>query len=375
MSTNTKECQFCCSQIPEKATKCKYCMEWQEEENNNISESSSRNDLYISDSQKVLRKPFQLKIIENIPFHYVVSVFIICVLLFGVVQFFWYRLDENKIYLLSFLTFAVQMMISWAGLIWIYKIINNNYASYIQISPESKENASNMYIKHNNRIFNNTNSILVGIVVGAVASAGDYMVGTPFVTFQAKMVFAVFEFINMFFAGAAIYSMLMYALFVHKISEEVNESSLRLDCSDSISRIGKIHLKTSILAIVPLFLGVIAKLFGNWSWELMIILWYGSFALAIVVYIYWPMLNIHRIMKKDLERQTTLIQKKLQETLIDINTSQSVRSVVRLNELRELEKSIMNEPTWPFDPKSISAAFFAIVFPILLMIIDKIWSF
>ena len=47
----------------------------------------------------------------------------------------------------------------------------------------------------------------------------------------------------------------------------------------------------------------------------------------------------------------------------------------KLNELRDLEGSISSQNTWPFDTKSLSAIFAAIIAPILLMIFDKFWSF
>lgn len=371
----TKECQFCCSQIPAKASKCKFCTEWQEEDRQDDVQDSSMPFLDFIDRFPGASKPFQLKLVEKLPLHYIVSVIIICALIFASIQFSWYRLDEDRVYLLSFLAFTIQMTISWAGLIWIYRIISDNYPSFIRISSLNRENAESKYISHHGKIFSNGYSILVGVIVGGAAAAGDHMVGTPFVSTEARVIFAIFEFVNMFFAGSAVYSMLMYAIFVQKISGQTEKDSLRLEKSEAVVSIGKIHLRTCILAIVPLFLGVIAKLFGDWSWEIRVVLWYSSFAIAIIVYIYWPMLNIHRLMQEDIERQTNLIQKKLQDTLVEINTNQSVRSVIRLNELRELERSVSNESTWPFDPKSISAVFFAIVFPILLMIVDKIWSF
>lgn len=375
MTTDSKECQFCCSPIPIKAAKCKFCMEWQDEVGPNVCESPSEEPVGFSDRFPELRKLFQWKIVEWMPLHYTVSVLLFGVLIFAAIQFLWYRLDEDNIYLLSFLVFTLQMMFSWSGLIWIYNVIKDNYPSYVAISSQSREDAERTIVEHHERMFSPTRCILVGVIAGVVACAGDHMVGLPFNTVEARVIYAVFEFINMFFAGAGIYSMLMYALFVHKMSSDAAGSSPRMRGSECIVNIGKVHLRTCIIGIGPLCLGIIARLFGEFSWELRILMWYGSFAIVIILYIYWPMLNIHRLMKRDIERQMSLIQRKLQETLIDIRTSQSVRSIVRLSELRRLEKSISKESTWPFDPKNVSAVFSAVGFPILLMIIDKLWSF
>jgi len=372
---DSKECQFCYSQIPEKATKCKFCMEWQEDAVSTETEVSSEKSVEFSDRFPTLRKLFQLRIVEKIPLHYAVSVLIFGVIIFATIQFLWYRLEEDNVYLLSFLTYTLQMMVSWSGLIWIYNVINDNYFSYIQISALPNDKAEKEFIKHHNKIFNYTKCILVGVFVGAASVVGEYMVGTPFVTLQARIIYSVFAFVNMFFAGAGLYSMLTYAIFVHDISASSKETSSQINRNDCIANIGKVHLKTCVIGIAPLCLGVLAKMFGDWSWELRVILWYSSFAVVIILYIYWPMLNIHFLMKQDVERQTSLIQRKLRETLIDVKTNQSVRSIISLNELKELEKSILSESTWPFDPKNISAIFSAIGFPILLMLFEKFWPF
>ncbi|MEN8153321.1 MAG: hypothetical protein ABFR75_04805 [Acidobacteriota bacterium] len=369
-----KKCQFCFSNIPLEAEKCRYCLEWVEEkdeveelETDKITTGSYPNPSY-------LKKPFQLTLIEKIPLHPIVSILIFCVIIFASIQISWFTLNENKVYLLSFLSFTIQMMISWYGLIWIYKLIRDNYQSFIQISNQPKKNSEEKFNKYQKIIFSKF-SIIVGISVGIIAAVGDYSVGTPFTTNTAKLIFAAFEFTNMFFGGAAIYSMFVFAFFMNNITKDSNQEILNTNRNSGVNNIGLIHLKTSILAIVPLFLGVIAKFFGSWKWEPLIILWYASFAVIIIIYIYWPMLNIHKMMKSDKENQVLLIQNKVQRILNEIKTNPSSRNFSRLYQLRELEKSISNQNTWPFDTRSISAAFVAIIFPIILMLIDKIWSF
>lgn len=373
MSNNyLKTCQYCQSEIPQLAQKCKYCLEWQEEE---VSVSSSPHpDISFESKFPHAKKPFQFKIVERIPLNYAVSAFIIGAIIFGIVQLTWYKLDEDKIYLWSYLAFSLQLIISWAGLIWVYKLINDHYSSFVNISSSTRNEAEVRFIKFHSLVFHNGYAALTGVGLGLIASIGDYLVGTPFKSFEAKMVFAVFEFINMFISGAAIYSIVMFAYFLHITSKDPNKEILRLDKNNGVSNIGNVHLKSALLAIVPLFLGVIAKLFGSWSWDFLIILWYGSFAVIIIIYIYWPMLNIHRMMREDVESQVSIIQKKIQTILVEINSNPSSRNLYKLNELRKLEKSVSDQNTWPFDSKNISAIFFAIILPIILMAIDRIWS-
>lgn len=74
------------------------------------------------------------------------------------------------------------------------------------------------------------------------------------------------------------------------------------------------------------------------------------------------------------ENQLILIHEKINKMLLEISKNPSARNFLRLNEYKTIEKSILTQDTWPFDSKSISAAFFAIFLPILLMIVEKIWS-
>lgn len=369
-----KKCKYCLSDIPQKAEKCRFCMEWQDETNPTEQYKYIEEPTEFSIKFPNVKMPFQLNIIKKIPLHYVVSILVFCALIFAVIQISWYNLNEEKIYLLSFLTFTVQMIISWAGLIWVFNIINSNYSSFIQISSLEQSLAEKKLYKFHCLIFHKRNSIIAGITIGLIASLGDYFVGAPFKSFDAKIIFACFEFLNMFLAGAAIYSMLMFAIFLRKISFNPSKNKLHLDKNNAIMNVGAIHLKTSILAIVPLFLGVIAKLFGTWDWNLLIIIWYVSFAVIIIVYIYWPMIHIHKLLQHDIETQINIIQKKSQILLTDISQNPSSRNFRKLNELRELERSISSQNTWPFDTKSLSVAFFAIIFPILLIVVEKIWN-
>jgi hypothetical protein len=366
----TKDCQFCYSQIPAKAQKCRYCMEWQEKEPTSTTDRVPGAIRDLSKSYPLAKKPFQLRLVEKIPIHYTVSILIFGIICFVLIQMSWYKLNEDKIYLFSFLAFTIQMVFSWAGLIWILNIINDNYYSFIHISTLEKDAAVQKFIRFHKIIFHTRNSLIAGILFGLIASIGDYFVGLPFETFEAKIIFAGFEFLNMFFAGAAIYSIIMLAIFMYQISAKSSNVSLHLDKILGVKNIGAFHLKTSILAIVPLFLGIVAKLVGVWHWHILVVIWYGFFAIVIVVYIYWPMLNIHRLMKDDIDSQVNVIEEKIMSTLIEIDHNPRARDIKRLNELKQLEKSILSQNTWPFDMKSVSAALFAIIIPVILMMIE-----
>jgi len=371
----TKICQYCMSEIPLKAKKCKYCHEWQDEDHEVPEIASEENALSLELLNKSrLKKPFQEHLISKITFHYVISVFIFCVFIFFSIQITWYLLNEETVYLYSFLIFSIQIFISWTGLIWISKLIKSNYSSFIRLSTLNPDEAAKDFINSYSEVFNTKYSIIAGILIGMSASLGDYYVGTPFKSLEAKYIFAGFEFINMFFSGAAVYSMLRVAFYIHKMGYKKKFKPFDLNYNESISDIGSLHLTISCLAIVPLFLGVLAKLFGKWEWDILVIIWYVSFAVAIIVYIYLPMQNIHKLMKEDINNQISIIQNKIHKLLKGISSNPSSRNFTKLNELRQLEKSITSQNTWPFDTKGLSAAFFAVILPIILLVVDKYWN-
>jgi hypothetical protein len=136
-----KECKYCLSEIPIKASKCKFCLEWQAEIESKITVDKvnvSKKILTVNEVE--LKRPFQFLLVKKLPFPYYVSVFIIGAIFFALIQFSWYKLDEDKIYLLSFLAFTIQLIITWSCLIWIYNVINENHDFFILTAIIFKSN-------------------------------------------------------------------------------------------------------------------------------------------------------------------------------------------------------------------------------------------
>lgn len=369
--TPTKECKFCLSEIPEAARKCRFCLEWVKpgqpaymDEYTTSNSFSSR----LSD----LKKPLQLWLVHKIPIYNISAIIAICLLIFGVLQFSWYRLDEEVIYLYSFFLYTLQMIIAWYCVIWMYNLLHKNHHYFITIATISNAEAESKFTAFHKRIFRYRYSIIFGVIVGLSAAIGDHSIGTPFNTDPAKWMFGVFEFINMFFGGAAVYSMYSYSMFIYKISKIYTNEVMSLEQKLATKKIGAMHLKTSILAVCPLALGISAKIIGNWTINELVIIFYSVFALAIIIYIYWPMVNIHHMMKRDVDVQILAIQKKIRQKLNEIESNPSSSNFVKINELRKLEMATTRQNTWPFDPKSLWAIFLAVIFPIILMFLNKV---
>jgi len=373
ISPSEKECQYCMSLIPSEAKKCRFCMEWQEEDELNVKKNQVEKSSYDPINYQKIITSIHSKIISKLPFNDFVNIFILVIFFFLYFQAIWLYHDEEKIYLVSIGLFSVQMLIVWYGLIWLFNLIGSHQTSFIEVSTNESVNKIN-FPYHFRRIFNNKNAILVGILFGAAASIGDFYVGTPFKTETAKMSFAIFEFINMTLAGAGIYSILVFSVFIKRLKLKKNNQGVTLASNEHIFKIGKLHLRTSIIAIVPFAIGLIAKLVGDWEWNLLIYIWYGVFAIIIIIYLFLPLTHIHDLMLTDKENHINQLNSRIQELIVDINKVPSNRNFSRLFQLQELEKTINKQSTWPFDFKSISAAFIAVILPIALMILDKIFK-
>jgi hypothetical protein len=368
-------CPFCFSEIPESARKCRFCLEWLEDEHNQIKPAVEDEATIVGPlSNLTFKEPFQKTILKKLPFHYLVSVLIIASLLFFSIQLLMRRLGEKEVYLISFGAYAVQMVFSWAGLIWINSVIIRYIPNLMRLIDLDNNILIKKIEKGYNLMFHARNAILAGIFIGLVAAIGDYLIKPPFQTEMAGMIYAVFEFFDMFWAGAGVYSILVFALLIRKVGTFPMVQELKYSKSSGVGELGRLHLKTALLAIFPFAFGIIARAFGEWDWGLLTIMWYGGFALLIVFYLFFPLLNIHRMMVIDKVKHLDMLEKQLNHVFTEINKSPTSASLKRYFDLKQLEKSISDQSTWPFELKNIAGISLAIIFPILLTVLQIIFS-
>lgn len=382
MNQKTKKCKFCLRDIPFAAIKCSECLEWQ---TTRKTEHKIYEDQYLKPEKFLnvfgeLKRPFQYTILSFTKLPYSFSIFIICIIFFSLIQVYWLYIGAEKQYLLSFLAYCLQMMVSWFSVVWIYHVIKRDHNFFIEISRINKELNEKTYDegvieykKFNKKIFHIKYSILWGIIVGLASVIADFTIGLPFMNKGTQTVFSSLAFFNMFFGGAALYSMYQFGKFTYKISKKyISNKFMTIEQKRAVNQIGAIHLRSAILAILPLGFGILAKLFGDWEINKYVIAWYILFTIFIVIYIFWPMENIHYLLKKDRDVQIIAIQMKIREKLDEVNDNLSSSTLAKISDLRELEKKTSLQRTWPFDTKGIWLVFLAVLFPIILMIIDKL---
>ena len=208
--------------------------------------------------------------------------------------------------------------------------------------------------------------------MGAIAVIGDLILVTPFESKTMEIVYFVYLFFFIFWSGAAIYSVIKYSIFIYELGKLPINIENKYDDNIGIYELGKIHLKISMLAIVPLFFGVIARTIGQWDWGILTILFFLFFALIIILFIFWPLNNIHNLMQEDKNFQLNRTHKQLNKLMKVIHHDPSSPVMKRYFELKELEKIIQNKQTWPFDAKNLAGVFIAIIMPIILLILDVV---
>ncbi|WP_299210662.1 hypothetical protein [uncultured Dokdonia sp.] len=377
----SKKCKFCFSEIPAQATKCAACLEWQttKKTEHKIYEDQYLDQKTFTNVFGVLKRPFQLNLVNFTRLPYYFTVFIITAIFFTTIQAYWIYINGENQYLLSFLAYSLQMMISWMCVIWIYTVIKRDHNFFIEISRINKKLTNKTYNKgvleykkFNEKIFNKKYSIFWGLLVGISSVIADLIIGLPFEDYRAQIAFSFLAFFNMFFGGAALYSMYQFSRYTYKISKKyIRSKFMTIEQKRAVNQIGVIHLRSAILAILPLGLGILAKFFGDWEINNMVIGWYTFFGILIIIYIFWPMENIHNLLKKDRDIQIIAIQMKIRKKLDEVNVNLSSSNLLKISNLRELEKKTSLQKTWPFDTRGIWLVFLATLFPIILMIINE----
>lgn len=369
------KCPYCYSDIPKQALKCKYCQEWVSTQEDVFFQQNLKNEKKSPQHIAPDIKPFQSFVNKILPFNYVTNVMLCSSLLFTVIAFIHLQISDENIYLISFGLYAIQMAFSWAGLLWFHKLYKNFYGPFINLVEREEDEVHEIYVTYFRNIFNNPRAIAMGIVIGLIGGLGDlFLVGTPFSHEIMQYTYGIFVCIVLFWSGAAIYSILNFAIFVNNLGKLPLSNDYKYNENTGLANLGKIHIKTSLLAIVPFALGIAARLIGNWDLGILTLLFYGFFAVIIFLFLLWPLNNIHQLMLFDKKTQLNKVQSQLNKVMNVVTHNPSSPNMRRYFELRELERTIKKKNTWPFETMDLTGAFAAVILPIIITIIEIVYG-
>jgi hypothetical protein len=128
-------------------------------------------------------------------------------------------------------------------------------------------------------------------------------------------------------------------------------------------RLGKIHLRTALFAIIPYTLGIVARFFGDWEMNLFLILWFSIFAVSIMIYLIWPLFNFHKSIL--LQKEACILRINSEINSIISKEKNEDQEVSRLSRLITIRAFVDEANTWPFEVKKIVGLFSAVLIPLL----------
>lgn len=375
-----QECPCCCSEILKQAKKCRYCHEWIEAHDQEIRSAQEPIEF---DAPNVTADPlaefeqkqsFQSILVQRLPFHYAISYLLIAALAFVVIQVLWSFAGEDKTYLLSFVFYGLMMTICSAGIVWFESLVSKLYEEMPYITSLSNEESKAFFERAVQNIFSKKYSIFCGLLFGTIAAAGDCFLNFDLFKTKLGMIsFFFYQFFFSFWGGAAIYSAVCFGFFIRKFGEsDFLKLSLIHSPNSGIRVLGSIHLKTATVAITPYLFGFAARMVGDWSWHVMAILWYGFFGIILMLYLFWPILNIHNLLLREKTKRLRKIYADIDMWVGNATDDSSSENLIRVKELMELETKIKGINSWPFDAKNLIGVLSAVILPLVFMVIEKV---
>lgn len=364
-------CPVCLNPIKEGARKCYHCREWltvEKLEKERPFDDSS----FFKEKKDSLPMSFQARLSSRFPqISYWMFYLALSVALFSLIAIYWSYSDEDRIYLVSFFLYAIQMFFSSAGVVWFEKLLEKFKLELPSITGWTCERSDEYLSKAKTYIFADKHSFVTAAVVCAAAVIGDkYFVGSPFKTEFAANVFLVYEAIYLFWTACLVAVFFKFALFVKDLGDHDLNILLIQEENAGIRLLGKLVLRTALFVVIPYFLGIFARQIGGWNFSIALIGWFASFGIAILFYVFYPILNIHHAMIREKDKKLSLVAKEL--NLLLSRNSIDRENIYNIKNLIEIQGHIHRINTWPFDMNNLIGLMSALVIPMVSILIDRL---
>jgi hypothetical protein len=365
-------CPYCLNKIFKGAKKCHHCREW-------LTHPRLQSDFcFVGDSGSGARPDitqnflsFQGRLASKFPrVNYWFVYLALSVFLFSVVAVYWSFSDEERIYLISFFLYAIQMFFSSAGVVWFEKLLERFKLELPGITGWNKEKCEDYFKDAKKYIFADRHSFITAFVVCTLAVIGDiYLVGSPFKSEISAWVFLLYEAMYLFWTACLVAVFFKFALFVRALGDLDLHILLIQEENAGIRLLGKMLLKTALFVVIPYFLGIFARQIGGWNFNLALIGWFACFGAAILFYLFYPIYNIHHAMIREKDRKLGLVAVELNQYL---GRGQIEReNIFAIKNLIEIRNHIHSVDTWPFDMSKVAGLLSALVIPMASILIDR----
>jgi hypothetical protein len=295
---------------------------------------------------------------------------LLSVILYAAISIFWTYSLEDRVYLVSFFLYAIQMFCSAAGIVWFEKLLEEFKPELPGITGWTAPKCEEFFSKARAYIFADKHSFITAAVVCTAAIIGDkYIVGPPFKSTQAANVFLVYEGLYLFWTACLVAVFFKFALFVKELGDLDLHILLIQEENGGVRQLGKLVLRTALFVVVPYFLGIFARQIGGWNFSLALISWFACFGIAILFYVFYPIYNIHCAMIREKDKKLGLVDRELNKLLsrecVDRENVHNIRNLI------EIRGHLQNINTWPFDMNKVVGLMSALVIPMVSILIDR----
>jgi hypothetical protein len=294
----------------------------------------------------------------------------VSIVLFAAIATYWTYSEEDRVYLISFFLYAIQMFCSSAGVVWFEKLLERFKTELPGITGWTRERCESYYNEARAFIFADRHSFITAAIVCIAAVLGDkYLIGSPFRQELSANVFLVYEVMYLFWTACLCAVFFKFALFVRQLGDLELHILLIQEENAGIRLLGKLLLRTALFVVIPYFLGIFARQIGGWNFNLALIGWFACFGVAILFYMFYPIYNIHRAMIREKDRKLSLVA-------VELNHFLSGNSIARENihnikNLIEIRDHLHDINTWPFDMNNLVGLLSALVIPMASILIDR----
>jgi hypothetical protein len=282
------------------------------------------------------------------------------------------------------LMYAIVFMIMGAGPIWINRQLETLLPAMYSFVKLPKNKIRVWLINELKRVFSPIGMGIAGLVIAALA-IGSFIVQTQWYTepvvwwgsLAGDWIVTIVVSILAFFAGMAFFMLIRLALMIHKISKLPLEMTIYQHPTSSISAIGTVLQRISMLVAVAYGLVSLTAIplspFRN-EMGMMVEGWLIFAGIVVIAFFIFPQYRIHIAMKNAKADKIRIFSSHISETLENAISNPSSEKIAYVKELFELYKYLLDMPEWPFNTKSFISLVTVIVIPVLLSIVQHLIS-
>jgi hypothetical protein len=272
-------------------------------------------------------------------------------------------------FLLSALMLAQSTMITWAqGKIRIFK------ENILEVVDLPREETAAWYENQKNKIFDDKNMILSGILLNVMTLAiglGDF--GFYLQSFYSYIAIKILYFFAHYFVGVGAYLLISTALMLHSIGKLPLNVNMIL--SENIKPKGILYSEFTICAAAVYFgWGIFYMSTPNRLQSLPSILWFCSFALLLISSFIFPQYSIHQMMIRTKSDVLESFSMRLKDEADDAFLNPNKEKVATLSDMLAVKHQLDELCQWPFGSYELIHIALIVVIPLLVVILEIVFK-